>query len=131
MMNTHEDSQLVRNTLREQGVSDEVAGRVRFMRDNAEGHDGEMRATLEFTYQRTKRGITGTAVCASVNIVADTIGDLLSNRRKLATFLDRAMRATPAVQRADLPAWVAMNSDIAMQDAARAKANSLARAAIA
>lgn len=131
MINTHEDSQIVRNTLREQGVSDEVAGRVRFMRDDAEGYDGEMRGTLEFTYQRTKRGINGTAVCASINIVADAIGDLLANRRKMATFLDRAMRATPAMQRAELPAWVAMHSDIAAQDNARAKAKSLARAAIA
>lgn len=129
MMSTIEDSTSTRASLVAMGVPADLADRVRLMRDETPAHDGEDRVSLEMTYTRTKNGLSRPAVCTSVNLPASQLDMIVSDRTRMATFLENGMRATPAAQRLPMPAWVSEASKARQIAADMGRAQGLARAA--
>lgn len=129
MIETTDISDQVRGILQDRGISKEVTERITASVDCEKGIDGTFRETITMGYPVTKAGFTRLKDCAISNMPQGNLRTMLSDTERLATFLDRSMRATPASKRLELPAWVEENSNARRNEATMDKAKALAKAA--
>jgi len=106
MMKTTNCSAISLAKLEEIGVPSQIAQRVEMTRDNEKSIDGNMRATLEFTYIVVSNGFEKRKVTGSINAPANRIDKILSDRKEMATFIALGMNATPVKERIELPEWI-------------------------
>lgn len=122
---SHNDQ--VRAQLVELGVSEEVANRVNAFAV-VEDDGTVFSEVIEMGYPVTKKGATRLKLTAISGSGEGGIAAKLADKKSLATFLDSAMRATPAAQQLALPAWVSENSSATQNAALMARAKGIARA---
>ncbi len=127
MMTQKNDSSYAYNKLIAMDVPADIAERVQLMRDDEPGLNGEMRSTIEFTYEREKRGFKRRASAAAVNGSNSSIDDMLEDTDRIATFIEMGMRATPQAQRIALPQWILDASSAADTEKRMSEARALAR----
>lgn len=124
-------SEQVRTQLVARGLDEDLANRISAGIDiiESEEDDRDPRETIVMGYPVENRGIARMKDVAIVNMPHGGIRELLEDDVRLATFIDAGMRATPAMKRLPLPAWIIEKSREDENRRAMSRARSLAERA--
>ncbi len=116
----------IRNRFLSMGISAEVVERINAY--NVIAADGTVFSeVMDMGYPTIKKGVPRRKLTSISGTGETGLERMFQDQEQIATFLDKAMRATPPLKRLALPAWVEAKSKAKQHEELMARAKGLTR----